>query len=275
MDSQRSMDLFFGGNEAEKAERTKLLLHELNNLVKGGAFSWELWACLHLADLGSLRSIVEDVKPSRVPQGVLGGYEQLVKESKLVRHSPLRKECYDSRATSTATTPVQPSTPAQADTSASHATQLPGHRKRRWDGVQRRDQLQSELESVLLPHMGKYSCMLTENTSAVYETRDNVSSQNLVNPLKSPIFSLLLCEIYRLRKARAQSFGLWKALKLFWTEEKVNSVQFKIPLRPQRTFSASLQMLIPTRAGLTVLLNISEAMRRIQAVLLCLYGYLT
>ncbi|PGH15998.1 hypothetical protein AJ80_05341 [Polytolypa hystricis UAMH7299] len=200
MVSQHSMDMFFEDNEAEKAERTSLL-NELDNLVEGASFSRELWACLRVADLGSLRLIVEDVKHSRHPEQSLGGFEQSVKESKLVRHWKQQTR-NDSRATSTATTPLQPSTPARSDVSGSPATQSSGHRKRRRDGVQMRDQLQSEL----CRKRDQRRCVITKSGEPVEVAH---------------IFPFAMRGL-QTEEARAQRFSPWKTLKLFWTEEKVN-----------------------------------------------------
>ncbi|KLJ06282.1 hypothetical protein EMPG_09286 [Blastomyces silverae] len=184
------MDLFFGDNEAEKAERMSLL-HELDNLVEGAAFSRELWACLHVADLSSLRSIVEDIKRHRYPQLVLTGFDLCVKESKLVRHW-MQQSRGGSRASSTATTPLQPST------------------------------LAHDLVSFSLPHVGKYCCILTKNNQC--RTRDQ--RQCVITKSSEPIevahISPLAMRDLQTEEARAQRFSLGKTLKLFWTEEKVN-----------------------------------------------------
>ncbi|KMQ46556.1 HNH nuclease [Trichophyton rubrum] len=124
MDPQPAVDMFSDDNEAERAERTSLL-NELDGLVDSALFSRGLWACLRVADLGPLRRIVESARrnPVTVP-----GLDYSLQESNLLRHW-MQRTRESSQATSTSTTPPQPSTPTRQGVSDLPTTLL----KRRRD----------------------------------------------------------------------------------------------------------------------------------------------
>ncbi|KAF3490710.1 uncharacterized protein GIQ15_00227 [Arthroderma uncinatum] len=191
MDPQ-PVNIFSDDNEVEKAERTSLL-NELDGLVDSTPFSRGLWACLRVADLGSLRRIVEGVKHSPFPKAGLAGYEYLLQESNLLRHWTQRTRV-SSRATSTTTTPPQPSTPTRPDVSGLPSTFL----KRRRDA---RDQLQSEL----CRQRDRRRCVVTKSGEPIEVAH---------------IFPFAM-RGFQTEEARSQMYSPWEVLKIFWPEEKV------------------------------------------------------
>ncbi|KAK2742506.1 hypothetical protein FQN55_007792 [Onygenales sp. PD_40] len=193
------MDMIFEDSAADKAERTHLL-DELDALVKGEPFSRELWACLWLADLDRLRSIVADTRNVKYPAELLNGFQVRVINSNLVRHWKQQTRNV-SRPTSAASTPLRPSTPTLPEVSESPTTELSGSRKRRRDGLLRRDRLQSDR----CRERDQNLCVLTKAG----------------DPEVAHIFPFAMRHL-QTEEARAEPFSPWACLKLFWTEEKVN-----------------------------------------------------